>query len=133
MMVKLSSAEADGIGLWRSLVAHLTGGQGVAGSNPVSPTQKVQIRGRFRSIGSGPMVILWAPVSSPPRDALLPLTLLSRRVRGETTAVPVVGGRMPRGLGKELRNSLSHGVRFPAMPSPAHILDRTVRGGAADQ
>ena len=35
---------ADGLtrgashGLWRSLVAHLTGGQGVAGSNPVSPT-----------------------------------------------------------------------------------------------
>jgi hypothetical protein len=29
-----------GTGLWRSLVAHLTGGQVVAGSNPVSPTQK---------------------------------------------------------------------------------------------
>src|SRR5690606_30121285 len=27
-------------GLWRSLVAHLTGGQVVAGSNPVSPTAK---------------------------------------------------------------------------------------------
>ena len=27
-------------GLWRSLVAHLTGGQGVAGSNPVSPTDR---------------------------------------------------------------------------------------------
>ncbi len=26
-------------GLWRSLVAHLTGGQGAAGSNPVSPTE----------------------------------------------------------------------------------------------
>lgn len=25
-------------GTWRSLVAHLTGGQGVAGSNPVVPT-----------------------------------------------------------------------------------------------
>src|SRR5690625_255659 len=25
-------------GLWRSLVAHLTGGQGVVGSNPASPT-----------------------------------------------------------------------------------------------
>lgn len=25
-------------GWWRSLVAHLTGGQGVAGSNPVHPT-----------------------------------------------------------------------------------------------
>ncbi len=29
---------SDPNGLWRSLVAHLTGGQGVAGSNPVSPT-----------------------------------------------------------------------------------------------
>ena len=29
---------ADIFGLWRSLVAHLTGGQGVAGSNPVNPT-----------------------------------------------------------------------------------------------
>ena len=29
----------DDSGLWRSLVAHLTGGQGVAGSNPVSPTR----------------------------------------------------------------------------------------------
>ncbi len=29
-------------GLWRSLVAHLTGGQGVAGSNPVSPTSDWQ-------------------------------------------------------------------------------------------
>ena len=27
-------------GLWRSLVAHLTGGQVVAGSNPVSPTER---------------------------------------------------------------------------------------------
>ena len=26
-------------GMWRSLVAHLTGGQGVAGSNPVIPTE----------------------------------------------------------------------------------------------
>jgi hypothetical protein len=26
------------VGLWRSLVAHLTGGQGVAGSSPASPT-----------------------------------------------------------------------------------------------
>ena len=26
-------------GMWRSLVAHLTGGQGVAGSNPVIPTK----------------------------------------------------------------------------------------------
>lgn len=34
-LVKPSGAH----GLWRSLVAHLTGGQGVAGSNPVSPTE----------------------------------------------------------------------------------------------
>ena len=29
-------------GLWRSLVAHYTGGVGVAGSNPVSPTNSGQ-------------------------------------------------------------------------------------------
>lgn len=29
-------------GLWRSLVAHLTGGQGVAGSNPVNPTSNLE-------------------------------------------------------------------------------------------
>ena len=34
----LVATATAGIGLWRSLVAHLTGGQGVAGSNPVSPT-----------------------------------------------------------------------------------------------
>ena len=27
-----------GVGAWRSLVAHLTGGQGVGGSNPLAPT-----------------------------------------------------------------------------------------------
>src|ERR1700749_3587409 len=32
-------------GTWRSLVAHLTGGQGVAGSNPVVPTENWQVRG----------------------------------------------------------------------------------------
>ncbi len=31
---------ASRIGTWRSLVAHLTGGQGVAGSNPVVPTDE---------------------------------------------------------------------------------------------
>jgi hypothetical protein len=34
------------LGLWRSLVAHLTGGQGVAGSNPVSPTNRLTIFSR---------------------------------------------------------------------------------------
>ena len=35
-------------GLWRSLVAHLTGGQGVAGSNPVSPTEVARKLKGFR-------------------------------------------------------------------------------------
>ena len=34
----MRSCEATVNGLWRSLVAHRTGGAGVAGSNPVSPT-----------------------------------------------------------------------------------------------
>ncbi len=34
----LRIARESRVGAWRSLVAHLTGGQGVAGSNPVAPT-----------------------------------------------------------------------------------------------
>jgi hypothetical protein len=34
-------------GMWRSLVAHLTGGQGVAGSNPVIPTNKNGAQSRY--------------------------------------------------------------------------------------
>src|SRR5450756_2060104 len=41
-----------GNGMWRSLVAHLTGGQGVVDSNPVIPTVKEQVRGPFRSGGT---------------------------------------------------------------------------------
>src|SRR5690625_4068953 len=36
--VTLSRFVREPHGLWRSLVAHLTGGQGVVGSNPASPT-----------------------------------------------------------------------------------------------
>ena len=36
----LTAERGLGNGLWRSLVAHLTGGQGVVGSNPASPTCK---------------------------------------------------------------------------------------------
>ena len=43
---------AGAFGTWRSLVAHLTGGQGVAGSNPVVPTGKGQVRGT--SLRPGP-------------------------------------------------------------------------------
>lgn len=41
---------SDPNGLWRSLVAHYTGGVGVAGSNPVSPTNRVAL------IGCGPFL-----------------------------------------------------------------------------
>jgi hypothetical protein len=36
--VRLQPDHSHLVGMWRSLVAHLTGGQGVAGSNPVIPT-----------------------------------------------------------------------------------------------
>jgi len=48
---RLPSAAQQGTGTWRSLVAHLTGGHGVAGSNPVVPT--VAPTGRRRMGGSG--------------------------------------------------------------------------------
>ena len=54
MMVELPSAESGGIGLWRSLVAHLTGGQGVAGSNPVVPTGWRRPVEQLKPLVSGP-------------------------------------------------------------------------------
>jgi hypothetical protein len=45
-LYRLSAARA-GTGTWRSLVAHLTGGQGVVGSNPAVPTEFSQARGHF--------------------------------------------------------------------------------------
>ena len=39
--------------MWRSLVAHLTGGQGVVGSNPAIPTVMSQVRGPHRFGGAG--------------------------------------------------------------------------------
>jgi hypothetical protein len=46
------------VGLWRSLVAHLTGGQGVAGSSPASPTN--------RAGPSGPALSLWSQIGHIP-------------------------------------------------------------------
>ena len=55
------AAEAA-IGLWRSLVAHLTGGQGVAGSNPVSPTRRNPCQVRV----AGPAGVQQPPTGSQP-------------------------------------------------------------------
>jgi hypothetical protein len=38
-------APRRGNGTWRSLVAHLTGGQGVVGSNPAVPTKETAGQG----------------------------------------------------------------------------------------
>src|SRR5665647_2940898 len=46
--------------MWRSLVAHLTGGQGVAGSNPVIPTVFSQVRGSLR-FGGAAFLVSWVP------------------------------------------------------------------------
>ena len=42
VLIRASKSFANG--WWRSLVAHLTGGQGVAGSNPVHPTRNFEVR-----------------------------------------------------------------------------------------
>src|SRR4051794_40293273 len=46
------------IGLWRSLVAHLTGGQGVASSNLASPTEF----GLVGAISHGPYLVRSTPL-----------------------------------------------------------------------
>ena len=61
-------------GLWRSLVAHLAGGQGVVGSNPASPTpvmsqdipDRVNLRGlpclSFGGVSAGLVVVVGVEV-----------------------------------------------------------------------
>ena len=85
-----------GTGLWRSLVAHLTGGQVVAGSNPVSPTQ---VRGSFAAI-------MAALLNTPRRDALACVSWLNMTPAGpfpEQMVVDVTGSRF--GI-QELRRGL---------------------------
>ncbi len=67
-----------GIGTWRSLVAHLTGGQGVAGSNPVVPTtRKRGSEAVLSSMGGRPFV-------RPGTDDALGPTAPSDRPRSRT-------------------------------------------------
>src|ERR1700709_823210 len=85
------SARAASHGLWRSLVAHLTGGQGVASSNLVSPTyaEKGRPKGGLFSAYEG------STSGSPPRRfrrIALRITL-QRSGDRDVTAVPV--GRSP--------------------------------------
>ena len=51
--------------MWRSLVAHLTGGQGVAGSNPVIPTNLLFFQEKHLSVPTAIAIT----VSRPP-DAM---------------------------------------------------------------
>ena len=54
-------AASTGIGTWRSLVAHYTGGVGVAGSNPVVPTSgfsEMGISGGFGATNELPRSLL---------------------------------------------------------------------------
>jgi hypothetical protein len=61
-------------GLWRSLVAHLTGGQGVAGSNPVSPTIQQETRLASSLVLSNGHVTYAAAAASLARSRLATMT-----------------------------------------------------------
>jgi hypothetical protein len=57
--------------MWRSLVAHLTGGQGVAGSNPVIPTNSLLFKEIVAEGGDGGVLsdpltpwIIFKPIST---------------------------------------------------------------------
>ena len=60
------------LGAWRSLVAHLTGGQGVAGSNPVAPTISSKEIGWLKgSPSGGPFCILGVSLDCTPSSAFM--------------------------------------------------------------
>src|SRR5215475_7330765 len=73
-----ASAWADGT--WRSLVAHLTGGQGVAGSNPAVPTDVPAGQGRVFSCGAWPWRLPRAGLSHKISQAVFDLENPGERV-----------------------------------------------------
>lgn len=111
----ISSSALTGVdGLWRSLVAHLTGGQVVAGSNPVSPTVNAQVRvsvspGLLHVRGSISVV---PPLVPPP--VLSPTVRRSRLQHMTATSSDLVVGSLcgciaPRGAGYKERFKYSRG------------------------
>jgi hypothetical protein len=74
-------------GTWRSLVAHLTGGQGVAGSNPVVPTVIRPGQGPDYFVERGPDGCRWSPNLTKSHTIQLGLAV-RRRWRGS----PPLGG-----------------------------------------
>ena len=67
--------------MWRSLVAHLTGGQGVAGSNPVIPTKQ------SKSLG---VILAGSPVSSCNQLPQVSVHDRNKQVMPKTWRVPSV-------------------------------------------
>ena len=87
-------------GLWRSLVAHLTGGQGVAGSNPVSPTTQSQVEGQFLRNRDWPSPRFWGPHvrvtgSLQPAPALSRLPPHPSRLPPHPSRLPPYPSRLP--------------------------------------
>src|SRR5438876_3618215 len=122
----IASARADGT--WRSLVAHLTGGQGVAGSNPAVPT------GFSNTLGTN-----WEPSGNDHGRAghEVPSRLRSR-TRGAGPAKPRTGTRStshpPSTLGGAQRGR--PGGPRPFGPRALHLdppsLARSPAGSTAD-
>src|SRR5689334_11946045 len=110
-------------GLWRSLVAHLTGGQGVAGSNPVSPTRR---EGRTTTVVR-PSSCPGPPPSRDPPSA-------GRNRAKRLTPGPTPSWLGPRGRGRSRRATGSQpggggqGERTVRQPTGALGLERIPAG-----
>ena len=94
------------VGAWRSLVAHLTGGQGVGGSNPPAPTIYLLAGTWSLRVAEGPQakrspdgsrVSVAADVISPVAAHSIPMTSLGRaRERSGMKVTINTMGRWPR-------------------------------------
>src|SRR5699024_12585235 len=92
-LVEVAARDAEADGLWRSLVAHLTGGEGVVGSNPASPTERNAVQGRLPTREAAPDLI-----SAPCRPVRSPGAARTPRRprRGRATPCPAARGGAPK-------------------------------------
>ena len=91
------------VGAWRSLVAHLTGGQEVAGSNPVAPTTTASVNAEPSGAVQGAFRF---------RRVHRPAQHLAEGPRCATDTGPATEGPMHPSGGRRLRSDVTHDDRL---------------------
>ena len=131
-----------GRGAWRSLVAHLTGGQGVAGSNPVAPTiprffqagegRATNVKWAFRVvIILGVLIAIAAGIGMgrvPPEKRKAAVEIGEVPTSSPSTSAPASAGPPSRQGAEHFLHSLGHGRLLARAGEPVQLFVPSLAG-----